>query len=421
VRNCLPRFGRTATLYMASQTLASAGFVGIYSLLRILLLLRLGFGPEYIGWTNAAGAIAYSAMGIPSGLLGQRFGQRRVSLVGGVIIVVCYVATPLMLQAEGALSRAMPLVMQVLMVGGWALRSINLLPALLASATPETRDQITFANQGIGGIGMFVGTLLGGVLPGLFGSLLGVDLEQPLPYALAITTGALLGLTSLVPLWMVREPSQTMASEVTSEAAPDAVDGERVGRFPLLPVALVVVHVVLQHGGWGAATAFYGAYLDEALGVSTATIGGIASVGQLLGIGAAFAAPFLARRRGNGAMLTLTTAGLTGALMALTLLPHWVPAAMSQVSISAFMGIWLPTLQLFTMQLVAPEWRSLSYGVLSMAMGGAYALATLAGGYVVAGQGYRALFGYGIAFALAATALIAWTSRHRDAILARSP
>jgi len=408
----LPPFGREAKLYVISQSLLAASYLGIHNLLKTLFVLRLGFGPEYVGWYNALGALTYSVMGIPSGALGRRFGARRVLLVGTSIVVVGLCLIPFAESMPDALYRIYPIAIHMLVTFGWSLANVNQVPALLAVARPETRDKVYFWNQGVRGIGTFTGTLVGGLLPALFGGFLGLALDEALPYGLALTSGVVLALGGLVPLLLIR-PNESAAQSIASQTGSGS-------RFPVLPIALLVAYVLLRHGGWATCQAFFPAYMDEALSIPTATIGLIASVGQLVGIVVSFLTPRLIRRRGHGSILITTTIWMAVSLGLLALVPHWFPASVGRVAVYVLAAIWLPTIQLFEMEMVTPEWRSLAYGALSMAMGGAFGLSSLAGGYIIAGYGYSAMFGYGVILSILATGLIALIVHKRDAIMARA-
>lgn len=409
----MPPFGREAKLYIISQSLLAASYLGVHNLLKTLFVLRLGFGPEYVGLYNALGAMTYSLMGIPNGWLGRRFGPRRILLVGTSIVVVGLCLIPLTESMPTPFYAVYPIAIHILITFGWSMANVNQIPALMAVARPETKTDVYFWNQGVRGMGTFTGTLVGGLLPALFGGLIGQSLDRPMPYALAQTSGVLLTVGALVPLLFIRPAERATVAEAETE--------QKGGlKFPVLPVALLVAYVLLRHGGWATSQAFFPAYMDEVLFIPTATIGLIASAGQLVGIVVSFMTPRLLRRHGHGSLLIRTTIGVAVSLGLMAILPHWFPASVGRIAIYVLSAIWLPTIQLFEMEMVAPEWRPLAYGALSMAMGGAFGLSSLAGGYIIAGYGYQALFVYGVVLSILATGLIALIVRNRDVILARA-
>ena len=68
------RFNRDVRLYLVTAGLVGFCWIGIYLVLFNLYLLRLGYGPEFIGTVNAAGSLAYAVFSLPAGALGGRWG-----------------------------------------------------------------------------------------------------------------------------------------------------------------------------------------------------------------------------------------------------------------------------------------------------------------------------------------------------------
>jgi MFS family permease len=91
-----PRYGRDAKLLIAVSGVFAISFFGIQMLLKVLYILRLGYGPEYVGLFGASSALAYMAMGLPSGALGSRIGARKIMLLGGVLTVLGMAILPLL-------------------------------------------------------------------------------------------------------------------------------------------------------------------------------------------------------------------------------------------------------------------------------------------------------------------------------------
>ncbi|MFH1086581.1 MAG: MFS transporter [Chloroflexota bacterium] len=392
----VPRFTRETRLLMAVAATFALSFYGVHALLRLLYIIRLGFGPAYLGWYNASGALAYMSMSVPAGALGARYGTARMMRVGAVVTVAGFFLTPLAEFVPGGLRAAWPIASQVFLTAGWCLLNVNLVPALMAITTPENRSN-TYAWMGVmRGVGTFAGTMIGGLLPGLYGAWLGVPLSLPAPYRLALWTGGALGVVGLAPVFRL-----PLLRGGAARAA-----GARAGSFPVRAVALIVVFVLVSHGGWATCQAFFNPYADQDLRLSTATLGLISGVGQVVAVAAPLALPALARRRGNGWALLVSTLGIGLSLALLGLVPHWAAAGLGRLGVQSLEAIWLPALQVFQMELVDEAWRSLAYGVASTAMGLAYALVSLLGGYVSATAGYRTVFLLGIGLCAAGVAVM---------------
>ncbi|MBL7198829.1 MAG: MFS transporter [Anaerolineae bacterium] len=377
-----PPFGREAKLLFVVSGVTAVSFYGITMLIKVLYILRLGHGPEYVGLFGATSALAYMGMSLPSGLLGGRFGARNVMRAGGVATVVGMVLLPMTEYVFPWARNSWPFLSQVVLTLGWSMFNVNLVPALMATTTAANRNGAFALSGAVRGLGTFVGTISGGLLPGAFAGLLGQTLDAPAPYRMALWVGAFLGLLALVPMAFI------------GQVEPRAARSQSIARgpFPLLPVALVIGHVFLNHAGWATSQAFTNAYLDTELRLSPSSIGLITGAGQFVAILAPLLTPRLAARRSNGWTLMMTALGLAVSLVPMALIQHWAAAGLGRLGVLVFSAIWLPALQVFQMELVDPEWRPMAYGAISMAMGLGFGSLSLVGGYVVAAWGYRTLF-----------------------------
>ena len=394
--SALAPFSRDTRLLFAVSGMISVSFFGIQMLLKVLYVLRLGYGPEYVGWFLAASSLGFMAMGIPSGALGNRYGLRTVMLVGGAIVVIGMAMLPLSESMPLWGDAAWPIVSQVVLTVGWSLMTVNLVPALTAVAAEQNRNSAFSMNAVLQGAGTFVGTLVGGLLPGLFANLLGESVDAPAPYRASLWVGAVLALVAVTPLWFIRPIAPSVHSKQAKGRGP----------FPFWPVATVIAYVYLRHAGWATCQAFFNAYLDTDLRLSAASIGLISGVGQFLAILAPLLNTRLAARHSNGWTLIVTTLGVAASLLPLALVHHWAAAGLGRLVCVVASAIWLPALQSFHMERVDPQWRSLAYGAVAMGMGLGFSSTSLVGGYVIAARGYRTLFTIGIFLTLASATLL---------------
>ena len=392
----IPHYSRDAVLLFVASGLAALGFYGINNLLRIIFVLRLGYGPEYVGLFSGVGALTYMSMGVPSGALGSRLGAKRVMLVGGTITSLGMAILPLGEFLSPGPRGVWLLAAQIILIGGWAMFNINLVPALGAATTAENTNSGYALSGALRSLGTFVGTISGGLLPGLFADLVGQSLDVPGPYRMGIWAGALVFLGALIPLAMVRRGNQVTTRE----------QARARGRFPLRRLAPLLVYVYLHQVAWATCQSFCNAYMDTDLSLPISSIGLISGVGQFLAILAPLFIPRLAARRGNGWTAMMTTLGIGLSLLPLGLLSHWTAAGVGRIGIIILWAVWLPALQVFQMELVDKRWQSLAYGAASMAMGLGFGTTSLAGGYVIAAWGYRSLFLIGTGVAVVGTAVL---------------
>lgn len=397
------RFSRDAWLLIAASCIFSVSFYGVHNLLRVLYVLRLGHGPEYVGVFGASSALTYMGMGLPSGALGQRFGARGVMLVGSVIMVIGMIALPLVEFLPASFGILWPIATQIFMTAGWSMVNVSIIPGLMAATTPEERSGVYAANGAVRSLGTFAGTIVGGLLPGLFGGIIGRTLDAPDPYRYALWVAAAITVTAIAPIALLR----------IARPAPPAARVGGADAFPMGTMAVLLSHVALVHGSWATLQAFGNAYMDTDLLLPASIIGLITGAAQLVATATPLFTPRLVRRSGDAWTLMMSGLAMGISLVPLALIPHWSAAALSRVGNLSLDAMWLPTLQLYQMERVTERWRTLAYGIMNAVMGLSFGLVSLIGGYIVTASGYRAIFAVGVGLSVAGT-FIMWGRMRRE-------
>jgi len=386
---------RDAKLLLAVTAFFAVSFYGIQVLLKVLYVLRLGFGPTYVGFFNASGALTYMAMSLPAGALGTRYGARRTMIAGGLITVLGMIALPMSEFVPDALVAPWPLASQVLTTLGWAMLNVSVIPALSAVTSATTRQGALAICGSLRGVGTLGGTIVGGLLPDLFARVLGTTTESPAPYRYALLTGAVLAAAAMVPLFRLGALRASAHEEVVTKSS----------RFPVWPMAVLLVHVYLTQGAWASCQAFSVAYMDDVLGVATVTIGLLTAVAQGATAVAPLFAPRLVRRWGDCGVMRIMVAGMALSLVPMALFQNWLAVGVGRVGVLALAAAWMPALQMVQMEQMSAEWRALGYGAVSMAMGFGFGSVSLAGGYLIAATSYRSVFALGAGLALLGSAM----------------
>jgi len=404
-------FSRDVRLLTVATGVFAVSFMGIQMLAKTLYILRLGYGLEYLGLFGATGAISYMTMSLPSGALSNYWGTRRTMLVGGVITISGMASLPLVELLPAALRPIWPIVTQALTSGGWALFNINLVPALMGATTVQNRSSAYALNSMMRGFGSFTGAIAAGLLPTLFQALWGYSPDLPDPYRLSLWVAAAVGLLALIPLVLTHPTTQAVVTTQTP-AAPG---------FPVLTITLLVFHVYFAQVGIAVCQTFCSAYMDSDLRLTPAVIGLIIGAGQFAAVLAPLFGPRLSSQYGHAWLLTATNLASAFSLLPLALLPHWSGVAMGGLGVMALSAMWMPALQIFQMELVDARWRSVAYGIVSMAMSLTFASTSLLGGRFAAQWGYRSLFLLAAGLSLIGV-LIIWGMRRNSTVLAsRAP
>ena len=385
-------FSRDVRLFFI--TACAVGFVfdgGIYSVIFNLYLLRLDYGPTFIGQVNSAGLLAFSVFSLPAGALGARFGSRRIMIAGLTLMLIGCTTLPLAELSPFGWLAGWLLVTYILVLVGLSLYFVNTAPFLMRAADPVRRNQAVSMQAALLALAAFVGSLLGGFLPGVTAALLGVNLTDAAAYRYPLLTAALMLLPAV---FVMRSTSSAndlpaAADEALSSGAARALNAIA---FPLAVVGVLVGVRLFQVAGVAAAFTFFNVYLDDGLGVSTAQIGTLTAFGRLVSVPAALLTPVLAARFGNSRVVVW--ASFLGAvlLLPLALVPTVGAAGLGYMGIVALSSIRYPAFLVYSMELVPARFRGPVAGAGETAAGLSFSAMALLGGYMIATSGYQNLF-----------------------------
>jgi len=377
----LRRFSRDVRLYLVSAALIGFTiFGGIYTVLLNLYLLRLGYDAPFIGLVNAAGPLALGIFCLPAGALGGRWGSRRAMIAGLILSVPGFGLLPLAEFVPAAAQPAWLLAMYVIGYLGFATYLVNSNPFLTDITTASERSHAFSLQAALWPLAGFAGSLIGGVLPGLLAGPLQMSLDHPQPYRYPLIFAALLLIPGVMALLAIRPGGHARERVAATEPAPRRL------------IILLAVITLLQMGGEAIARTFFNVYLDTRLQVSTALIGALVGVGQLLAVPAALATPILAARWGIARTAAIGSAGIALSLVPLAFFSHWAAAGLSFMGVIALASIRRPLMTVYSMELVRPAWRAAMSGATTMAVGLSWAAIAWGGGYLIAALGYRSLF-----------------------------
>lgn len=390
-------FSRDARLYLTTAALFGfTVFGGIYSVLLNLYLLRLGYGPGFVGLVNGSGQLAFAIFCLPAGMLGGWYGNRRMLIASLSAVAFGFGLLPL---AEfSPIDQTTWLLMtHILAQIGIASYFVNSMPFLMDATSPAERNHVYAAMAALWPLAGFAGSLLGGLLPGLLAVPLQASLTGPEPYRYSLLLAALL----LTPgIWVL-----TNTQETDGRRTPAPVLNRTPAAYAL--ITMLSLTILFRVAGEGAARLFLNVYLDDALQVPTAQIGLLAATGQLLAVPAALVVPILAARWGNGYIYMFGTLGMAASLIPLALIPHWSAAGLGYTSLIALASITRPAIAVYQMEIVSPAWRPAMAAATTMALGLSWGLVALGGGYMITALGYQSFFLMGGGLS-AAGALLFW-------------
>jgi MFS family permease len=397
-------FSRDVRLFLIATAVVGFTWDGMRGVLFNLYLLRLGYGPEFVGTITAVGAMTFALSCPPAGALGARWGSRRMIIAGLGLMAAGFVLIPLVEFLPATWHTPWLLGMTLLTYPGLGLYFVNSLPFMMGATGLEERNYVFSAYTALAPLAAFAGSLLAGVLPGVLALWLGVSPQDPAAFRYLLLLMALLSVPGMLAMLAARgEGIPPERQEAPAEGA-----RARDGRAPIALIAVIGLVAALRFGGRGAVMAFFNVYMDDGLGAPTALIGVLAASAQLLSVPSALSAPLLAARWGNARTIAIGTLGMALGALPLALLPYWGAAGLGYMSVTAFFMLTGGPIRVFSQELVTERWRASMSVAFMMGAGLGFSALSFGGGRMITIWGYNSFFALA-AVLIAVAAGIFWT------------
>ncbi|MEM7344401.1 MAG: MFS transporter [Chloroflexota bacterium] len=368
----LRSFNRNIQLYLI--TIGVLGFTfegGIYAVLFNIYLLRLGYGPEFIGLVNGVGPLVFAVSSLFATVLGNRWGNRRLMVLGYTMMTLGLGLIPMVEFLPAAWQVEWLLTTYALNLLGLSWYFVNAMPFLMATASDETRDHVFSMQIAALFLSGFLGSLFAGWLPGFFANYLGLTLESAVPYRYSLFVSMFLMLPAIFILLAVKEPPNSPSDQVEPKLAGPVKDLTltKAAAFPMVVILMLTLVRFLQMSGATTITAFFNVYLDDALQVSTFRIGILSALGRLIAVPMALMTPLVIARWGYERVIIWVSYGIFVCLLPLALVPHWGAAGLGLIGVSAINSIRISTIIIFTLALAPRRLHTFTSGLGEMAAG----------------------------------------------------
>jgi len=380
----LRRFNRDVRLFfLAAMIVGFTNFSGIYVAIGNLFLLRLGYGTQFIGLVNAVSSLALVSACLPVSAMERRFGGRRLILSG----LALNIASSFLLPFAGSLpvewGSAWILGLVPLNSVSMALYMVSAQPFLAGATGPAERGHVFSVQAALWPLSGFLGSLLGGLIPGFIGRWMDLPLTTPFPYQLTLWISAGISIFALVIMSRTRR---------VAAVEPEVRSPLQVALNPVKVIAFLSIIVAVQITGESGVRIFTNVYLDRALSLPTATIGLVLGLGQMVAALAALLTPFFAARLGHPRTFILASLGISACILPLALIPSPYGAGLGFMGTVMMAQIARPAIITMQMEFVAGPYRSVMAAVTTMAASLSSGLISLLGGYMIPAQGYAAFF-----------------------------
>ena len=392
LRQALRAFHPDVYKYLFAVSIVGFSYFGFVSVLLNLYLLRLGYGTDFIGLVNGGIAFAFAASSLPAGALGSRLGMRRTAAIGMGLLTVGMTLVPVFGSfLSGGARDAGILAMRVLSGMGFACYLVNSYPYLVAATGSRERTYAFAIMSGLPPLTGFAGSLVSGVLPGWIAPLLGLDLSHPEPFAVALVLAGVILLPTVFAVGRASDREPTQRSPPRSERLSSSGDGRRAERALYLLIFLLAFTAVLRSAGEGAARSFFNVYLELDLAASPARIGLLLAVGQMAAGPAALVAPALAARAGKVPVIVVTGLITAAGMVILATVPHWVAAGLGFALVIGLRAVTQSVSSVLHMEIVPAGRRTVTSGVVAMALGLGFMSISFGGGYLIPAIGFPGL------------------------------
>jgi len=361
-------FSRNARFYLLSELVIGLSF-SIYALIFNLYVDSAGYSRSFLGQLQSLPNLIALFGAIPAGMLVDRIGRKPALLIANLGSVLAKLGIVLAPDAGW---------LRVSAIGFGVANSLWMVsasPFMMENSTDEERNSLFSAHFGLTTLIGFVGTLVGGYLPTLFGDMLRVDVESPQAYAGALIVTVLLSALSLLPLLFIREQRQPVHGEAQSLLP------WRNLTNPGLALRIFMPNIVISLGA-SILMPYMNLFFKETFSVSDKVLGGIFAVSSVITGTATLASPILADRWGRIRSLTASQLLSIPFLLTIGFSPVFWLAAPAFWTRAALMNLGSPLYEAFAMEQFAARERATISGLMGMSWTIGWAVGPYVSGYM---------------------------------------
>jgi MFS family permease len=409
--------GRPARLYLLHAALLTSS-LAIFGLFFKLAILALGYSIEFIGLLTPLSLGVAAIFSLPLWWLAARIGPRRALLANAALQVVSVFLIALW-------PSTVSLLVAVALTGVAAvLFQVSAPPFMMRYSDATTRDYLFSADRAIN-IGIAgISSLIAGILPAMFGRLLGVGAESATAYRATFAVAGVGLVCSLAPLLFIRDQRPTTKDQqpTTNDETPihhppspiprtinnlkSRLPGfwQRILDRPAPLIQLLISPFLIS---WGAALLIL--YLDlffkQRFSVDNALLGAImAALGIATGV-SALAGPAISARIGKPRTVVLTQLLSLPFLLAIGFVPVLGVAVAAALVRGSLFNMGVPLYDAFAMERTEEAARPTVIGLINGANTVGYLIAPLISAWVQVRYGFGPLFvATAICYTLAALA-----------------
>ncbi|MFX1318392.1 MAG: MFS transporter [Promethearchaeota archaeon] len=343
------RFTPNARRVIISQAISRLGF-GMYQAIFNLYLLSIGFSTSFVAGLLSLGLFTMAIGALIAGPYTTRVGEKTTMILSGVIMTVA---------ASALITLPIPeilIMMMILFYFGNSLSITSYSPLMARSSSPYERTHLFGTSQASRIGSSFIGSLLGGFLPGLFALWFVVPIDSPLTFQLTLiiwVIASVLGITPLLGMKESRPPAK--ASEESDLILDSITSPEPRGRISIV-LRFIICNILIGLGA-GLIVPLINVFFWEFYNLPTYMVGLIIGLGQATMATGVLLSPILSTHIGKVPSVVLTQALSLPFIIILASVVNPLVAIICYLLRNALMNATMPIGQTLRMELVPSSWR----------------------------------------------------------------
>ena len=376
----LGNFSRNARLYLLSNVIIALSY-SVYMLIFNLYIDSSGYSRSFLGELQSLPSLISLFGTLPASVLVDIIGRKRALLFGNIGRLLA--ALGIILSPSAGWLR---LSMITFGLSG-TMWMVSAAPFMMENSTEDERDTLFSSSFGLQTLVGFVGTLVGGYLPTLFGGFFNVPVESASAYRATLGVMALLLFLALIPLSSIFEQARPPVEKGRSPWPWQNI--QDVG----LVVRIFIPNIVISLGA-AILIPYMNLFFKETFRISDGVLGILFAISSVVTGVATLAAPLLAERWGRIRSLFFTQLLSIPFLLIIGFSPLFWVAGIAFWVRAALMNMGNPLYSAFSMSQVEEKERATVSGLMGMSWNIGWAVGPYLSGYMqqAPGIGFKPIF-----------------------------
>jgi len=379
-------FNRDARLFLW-MTVINGIILSGWQLFFNIYMLQSGYSREFLGLINSLPSLTGLLFGIPMGRISDRIGRKTALFFS----IIC---TGLAMLGQVTFHQQIIIAIMAGLTGIFTMLLLVSVSPLMMKLSDEGNRTLLFSlNFGLQTLAGAVGSLFAGQLPALFGILLHVGKTSAIAYRWVLVTNILLGTTSLIPLWMMREPQKSSPLGTPQTTGQPDVRGASLGpSLTRLIVKLATPNFLI---GFGAAILipYMNVFFKDKFNISDSLLGLLFSLSALfIGIGSLIGPRLTLQWGGKIRTVVLTQLASVGFMLMVGFFPSLWIAGFAVLMRGALMNMSAPLYSAFCMEQTPEHHQGFVSSVLNIAWQIGWSVGPYISGLVQERYGFAPLF-----------------------------